>query len=113
MKIVSFDEFIKMPSGTVFAPWKPSTFCGEVEIKVDAGEECNGTYFGWSFNGVCPILPIFDNFEHAVYDGATVDYMDYKQFAVFEESDIDNIIKVLQWAKNGCNGNCDVRGLEE
>ena len=29
----------------------------------------------------------------------------YEMFLIFEEKDIDNMIKVLEWAKSGCPGN--------
>ena len=63
------------------------------------------------FNGVMPLEPwnldsVFDeesvkaSFE--IYDGDTNDYCDYKQFLIFEETDIDRLIQVLLWAKSGC-----------
>ena len=78
-------------------------------FKVDHGCELNK--YGWMFNGVMPLEPwnldsVFDEesvratFE--IYDGDTNDYRDYKQFLIFDECDIDRLIKVLQWAKNGC-----------
>ena len=80
-----------------------------MSIKVDHGQEIDG--FGWSFNGVMPLEPwnldsVFDEepvkatFE--VYDGASVDYLDYKQFLIFDDCDIDRLVKVLMWAKSGC-----------
>lgn len=39
-----------------------------------------------------------------IYDGSSTDYMDYKMFLIFEEADIDRMIRVLEWAKNGCVG---------
>lgn len=40
MRIVDYETFIRMPSGTIFAPWTPCTTLEEPEIKVDHGWEC-------------------------------------------------------------------------
>lgn len=109
MKIVGFDEFISLPSGTVFAPFTPCCLEDHLAIKVDHGRDIDG--FGWRFNGVMPLEPwntdcVFDResvkatFE--IYDGDNNDYSDYDRFLIFEDFDIDRLIKVLQWAKNGC-----------
>lgn len=37
MRIVDYETFIRMPSGTMFAPWTPCTTLEEPEIKVDHG----------------------------------------------------------------------------
>lgn len=117
MKLVDFDTFCRMPAGTVFAPYKPCVLEEELAIKVDEGREMplDYPYYRHSFNGVMALQPwlgdtcLFEigdregaSFE--VYDGATSDYMEYKMFLVFEESDIDRLINVLKWAKNGCVG---------
>lgn len=120
MKIVDYETFIRMPAGTIFAPWVPCVMKNEPEIKVDHGcemliESCGHTKKIWSFNGTCPIVPQpiegegfgFGEVESEFwyYDGDSNDAKDYKMFLIFEEKDIDNIIKVLEWAKNGCPGN--------
>ena len=113
MKIVSFDDFCKMPAGTIFAPYEPCTIKEELAIKVDPGEAmpANFPYYKWCFNGVMPLSPRLGQYcalwgpgdhEEAsfeIYDGDTNDYCDYEMFLVFEESDIDRMISVLNWAK--------------
>lgn len=42
MRIVDYETFIRMPSGTIFAPWTPCTTLEEPEIKVDHGWEYKG-----------------------------------------------------------------------
>lgn len=121
MKLVGFEEFCRMPAGTVFAPYEPCILTGELEIKVDPGVEMPPDY-KWcrhNFNGVMPLTPwidgtrgpwkIGDSLEASfeVYDGTSVDYMDHKMFLVFDEADIDRMINALIWAKNGCVGPCD------
>lgn len=118
MKLVNFEEFCKMPAGTVFAPYKPCVLDGILEIKVDPGRDYynkDGTVEHW-FNGVMPLEPWFDydcmlfkegdeeEITFEVYDGDNNDYRDHKLFLVFDSSDIDKMIDVLKWAKNGCVG---------
>lgn len=121
MRLVGFEEFCRMPAGTVFAPYEPCILRDELAIKTDPGEEMPPTY-KWCrhiFNGVMPLSPalgpdveLWDIGDQApasfdIYDGSTVDYMDYKMFLIFDESDIDRMINALVWAKNGCVGECD------
>lgn len=125
MKIVDYETFIRMPSGTIFAPWEPYVMKSEPEIKVDHGRELLIGSGGepkriWSFNGTCPIVPQpvegeGDDFgevesEFWYYDGDSVDASAHKMFLIFEEKDIDNIIKILEWAKKGCIGDIPVIG---
>ena len=62
MKIVDYETFVRMPAGTIFAPWEPCVMKAEPEIKVDHGREILIESGGklkkiWYFNGTCPILP--------------------------------------------------------
>lgn len=129
MRLVGFDDFCRMPAGTIFAPYEPCCLMGELEIKVDPGEEMplDYPYARHMFNGTMPLTPWIDDgtnlwkigdsepasFE--VYDGATPDYMDHEMFLVFDEEDIDRMICVLKWAKDGCVGSWDpeVMRIEE
>lgn len=119
MKIVDYETFIHMPPGTIFAPWKPCVMRDFPEIKIDHGREELISSGGrlkkvWMFNGTCHMLPQpaesegFDFGEVAseffYYDGDSTDASEYGMFLIFEEKDIDNMIKVLQWAKDGCPG---------
>ena len=124
MKIVTFEEFNRMPAGTIFAPWTPCTYAGEFEIKTDAGNEYVNKYDGktrWSFNGTMPIVPHVDANQIFMgiyeggpvlsemwhYDGSTVDYEDHKLFAIMEEKDVRKVIEALEWALGGCTGEFD------
>lgn len=113
MHLVDFETFNKLPAGTIFAPYAPCVLKEELAIKVDHGRELNPMFynFDWVFNGIMPLEPcnldcVFDEepikatFE--IYDGATADYMDYEQFLIFDECDVDRLIQVLLWAKGGC-----------
>lgn len=121
MKIVGFEEFCRMPAGTIFAPYTPCVLEEELAIKVDPGMDMPSDYpyYSHTFNGVMMLRPWLGDgcalwgegdqqeasFE--VYDGDTNDYRDYKLFLVFEESDTDRLIEVLKWAKNGCIEDCE------
>ena len=109
MHLVDFETFNRLPAGTIFAPYEQSSLKEGLSIKVDHGQEFKD--HGWLFNGVMQLEPwnldcVFDEesikatFE--IYDGATADYMNYKQFLIFDACDIDRLIKVLQWARHGC-----------
>lgn len=118
MKLVGFDEFCRMPAGTIFAPYEPCILNDELEIKVDPGHPMppDYPYYKHCFNGVMPLTPwlgddcrlfhIGDQQDASfeIYDGDNNDYCDYEMFLVFEEKDIDRMINALVWAKNGCVG---------
>ena len=118
MRLVGFEEFCRMPAGTVFAPYEPCILIEDLAIKVDAGEDMPPSYpyYTHTFNGVMPLTPWIDGTQgpyrigdtlpasFEVYDGDTNDYCDYKMFLVFDNDDIDRMISALVWAKNGCVG---------
>lgn len=120
MRLVNFEEFCRMPAGTIFAPYEPCVLKNPLAIKVDEGRDALVPRSGkireehW-FNGVMILEPSFDSLEcglweygdkeeasFEVYDGDNTDYEEYKLFLVFEEPDVDKMIAVLNWAKNGC-----------
>lgn len=118
MKLVNYDDFCRMPAGTIFAPYTPCSLKEDLAIKTDGGYPMpeDYPYHKHSFIGVIPLTLRFGNecelfnigdqqdawFE--IYDVDSNDYRDYKMFLVFEEADIDRMINVLLWAKNGCKG---------
>ena len=122
MKLVNFDDFSRMPAGTIFAPYEPCVLKEELAIKVDPGEEMpeDYPYYRHTFNGVMSLEPwitsddcLFDigdqaDASFAIYDGDNNDYHDYKMFLIFEEKDVDRMINALLWAKNGCVGDYDL-----
>lgn len=55
MRIVGYNEFIRLPAGTIFAPYKPCVLEDRLAIKVDRGRDIKG--FGWCFNGIMPLEP--------------------------------------------------------
>lgn len=109
MIIVDYDTFIRMPAGTIFAPYTPCVFEDRFEIKVDHGCEYNGK---WCFNGTMPLEPWlgdigpfdFGQWDTTLetYDGDSNDASDYKMFAVLEKHEVERLIDALHWAMDGC-----------
>lgn len=115
MKIVNYDEFVRMPAGTVFAPYTPCVFEGNFEIKVDEGRQWGDK---WTFNGTMCLEPwlgdYFQAFDYgtyetelATYDGDSNDASEHKMFAVLEEHEVKRLINALHWALDGCSGDFD------
>lgn len=115
MKIVDYETFIRMPAGTIFAPWEPCVFKDRFEVKVDGGEAYTNWEgkTAWCFNGTMPLEPwntedMYEGYEgdaeFEVYDGDQNDAASHKWFCVLEDRDIDKLINVLSWAKLGCIG---------
>ena len=108
MLIVKREEFVRMPAGTIFAPWRPNCFMERFEIKVDTGRLYPN--YGWGYVGTMPLEPWLEDFvgpgqndvDFQVYDGDQNDVADYDYIAVLERKDIENLISKLQWALNGC-----------
>jgi hypothetical protein len=127
MRLVGFDEFCRMPAGTIFAPYEPLVTKECLAVKTDTGEDMpeDYPYCRHSFLGVMPLEPWLDDkcelwkigdsapasFE--IYDGSSSDYMDDELFLVLDSDDVDRMINVLMWAKNGCEGPCDCSVEEE
>lgn len=116
MKIVDYETFIRMPAGTIFAPYTPCVYEERFEIKVDGGEEFRyGPGFKkWIFNGTMPLEPWLGDalpstlgqydVDFEIYDGDNVDASRYDMFAVLEPHDVKRLIQCLQWALAGCPG---------
>lgn len=108
MLIVKREEFVKMPAGTIFAPWRPNCFMGIFEIKVDTGRFYPD--YGWVYTGIMPLEPWLEDsvcpgqndVDFQVYDGDQNDVAEYDYIAVLERKDVENLIGKLQWALNGC-----------
>lgn len=119
MRLVDFEEFCRMPAGTIFAPYEPCALVDSLAVKVGEGidmsldhEWCGHTFVGvmplepWNIGPSGSLLEVGDAEEAVfrVYDGSSTDYMEYDMFLVFDEYDIDKMIDVLKWAKGGCKG---------
>lgn len=121
MKLVNFATFTKLPPGTIFAPYKPCCLQDRLAIKVDKGEPWKviDGLVGYHFNGIMPLEPWIDNYDilyevgdevpasFEIYDGSSIDYQEYNLFLIFDPTDVDRMISVLEWAKNGCKGDID------
>lgn len=120
MKIVDFETFVRLPAGTIFAPYNPCVLEDRLSIKVDEGrdsvEPVDLIYGSHWFNGVMPLEPWLGDYtclfqpgdqepaSFEIYDGDNNDYRDYKMFLILDTEDVDKLIRVLEWAKCGCVG---------
>lgn len=85
MKIVSKKEFSVYPEGTVFAEYKPHKI-GSIEIKLD-------TEFG-----AVSLVPDLDDGSYFSWDWSIGDYTVKDRFMIFEESDIKQMMGLLEMA---------------
>lgn len=122
MKIVDRETFIRMPAGTIYAPYKPCIFDRGFYIKTDTGWEYFNQWTnkkGWMFNGAMPLNPQFLDqvfpdspctyeTEMLIYDEDANDTSNIALFAVLEPHEAQRLICALQWAMGGCpEGGCE------
>lgn len=101
MRIVSKNELLNEPSGTVYSRYTPDMIYGELHIKV--GDICN-----------LSLIPTFDfGSAEDVFrttnwstDDLSIqaDYDKNDLFAVFNKAEIRKMIDCLSWALSGCDG---------
>lgn len=111
MYIVSRDELGKLPNGTVFMEYEPDILNGQIHILT--GSDGTGHW-----NGELSLTPFMDDFNHGIdrvnrlwslaqwctVDTATCDYDENQKFAVFNKTEIQQMINALIWAVSGCTG---------
>lgn len=114
MRIVTPEEFARMPAGTVFAPYEPHVLKDRLEIKVDKGAMATGWHGEkfWAYNGTMPLEPwnldqVYEigdraDAEFQVYDGDQNDLIYEKMILVLEQKDVIRMIEILGWALRGC-----------
>jgi len=103
MKIVSFEEFLKLPTGTVYQEWKPHIM-GEVCIKQDS-TNLKSDFF-YSNITIQPSLPGEDqdaickfDFFGFVHDDTISRWgmFDEEQlFLLYDDIDVDKMIEMLK-----------------
>lgn len=103
MRLLTKAELKNEPNGTVYIPFVPQVFTGELHIitgkEKDAGE----------WNGELPFLPftLRDTGNQYLTQWCTVDNTwweleDETTYAVFSKNEIRKMIDCLQWALTGC-----------
>jgi len=99
MRILNIEQFTKEPNGTMYCRWEPSVFIDQPMIK--EGMFDNGT--GWSEGDVLPWLKNDDyNIEDELQTeefstrAGDYDYSDGEQFAVFNKSEVRDMITRLE-----------------
>ena len=107
MKIVEYEEFIRLPSGTVFCPYEPCFFHSPLQIKTDTGWQSGKRYI---FNGTISLEPSFSDQENLAFgvgryetnfpvsDTSSVDFDENSLFAILEKNEIEELINILQSA---------------
>ena len=93
MKIVSFDEFLKMPQGTVFSYYEPTT-CRDLVIKGESiydGEEPIDYFETY-------LMPYYCSAKDQMEVGIKTRWGEYwydQMYAVYEEADLAILRKLL------------------
>ena len=133
MKVVNLEELSRMPNGTVFSRIIDEHFyrgiMGDMAIdglNIMCGHDdmCCPVKSG-KFNGVLHMLnyvPLYreldgsvdidgdyEFIDYAITDTARHDYDKNDMFVVYDNTDIIEIINVLQWALTGCKSELLVR----
>ena len=122
MKIINGKELGYMPNGTVFSDIIDKNFVAE-NAKYGLNATINGLHIlcghddifpesSGKFNGVLHMLDSVNCFNNkvyteiedwdSIYDTDFNDYDENDYVVVYEKEEIENIIKRLQWALNGC-----------
>lgn len=124
MKIINGKELGFMPNGTIFSDiidkdFVPSGAKYGLDVTINGLHilcgHCSGLpESSGKFNGVLHMLDSVSCFNKEIteqpdwYSITDTDYNDYTEndyVVVYEKEEIENIIKQLQWALNGCNEN--------
>ena len=100
MRIITKEQLLKEPSGTVYSRYTPDIVYGELHIKV--GENCN-----------LNLVPTFDfgTKEDTIRStnwstddlNIQADYDKSDLFAVFSKTEVKKMIDCLSWALSGCD----------
>ena len=111
MKIVDYNEFVRLPAGTVFCPYEPCFFHSPLQIKTDTGWQSGTKYL---FNGTISLEPSFSDQENLAFcvgryeigfpvcDTSSIDFDENSLFAILDKEEIENLIDLLKWELKGC-----------
>ena len=108
MDILTKAEFLHYPNGTVFAEWTPDVMTSQIKIKT-------GYYtdFYPHWNGELSLEPFVEqecgeiSTNWCTVDNSDADYDKDQLFAVFNKSEVMQLINCLTWALTGCEGYFD------
>lgn len=107
MNIVNYEEFIRLPAGSVFCPYEPCIFHSPLQIKTDTGWQSGKSYM---FNGTISLEPDFKEQENLAFgigkyeiefpedDTSSIDFDENGLFAVLENHEIQELIDILTMA---------------
>lgn len=102
MRLLTKMELKNEPNGTVYIPFVPQVFCGELNIIT--GKENNGEW-----NGELPLFPFTLRETDGQYltqwcttDNTWWELKDDIKYAVFSKNEVRKMIDCLRWALDGC-----------
>ena len=106
MRVLTKEELKNEPNGTVYIPFEPRTFTGDIYIITGKDDR----YFdNGEWNGELPLLPhvIEDDTntymtQWCITDNTWWELYDNTKYAVFSQNEIRKMIDCLQWALTGC-----------
>ena len=115
MKVISYEEMVELPVGSVFCKYVPC--CLDVKWRIKTGETVTNKYNGERvFSGVMELEPWAVNQDDMPHNTgtyltemSTVDTRSFDigkkgdLFAVLEDYEIVDMAKALLWALNGCD----------
>jgi len=111
MRILTKEEFVKEPNGTVFTTTDPMAADDNLYIKTGYFE-CNNKP---TWDGEIPLIPGYstlkdDDFKNyycnwCSIDTSECDYDDNQLFYVFSKNEVIQMINLLMWSLSGCTTN--------
>lgn len=106
MKVLTKEELKNEPNGTLYAPFTPRVFTGDLYIITGKDDKY---YENGEWNGELPLLPFLkEEYENryltqwATVDNTWWELDDNTKYAVFSKNEIRKMIDCLQWALTGC-----------
>ena len=112
MKILTKNQFLEEPNGTIYMTARPDTGINNgIYVKTGAYNSIYDKKLHW--NGRLDLVPIVQEDQSdptmlytnwATWDDSDADDSDKDLFYVFSETEVLQIINCLTWALTGCKG---------
>lgn len=117
MKLVDFETLKKLPSGTIFAEYTDFYVNSPLAIKVNEGKDFYTQYSDATYSPVWlhgfinlhlgTVRNLFEIGDKQALSFKMCEeerYSKNKKYLILEKDDIDRVINIFKWAKNGCIG---------
>ena len=104
MKIVNYNDFVKLPIGTMYSETEPCIF-GEIKIKHETINEGNDWFYQSFQNNIEYENDFVESYDKCLVEEVSLDFetlqrdgmFDYERtFAVYSQKDIQDMIDKLQ-----------------